>query len=95
MNREIYNIILIHTARVWERMRSTQPYQEMPFDNIASVEEIEYIASDIYRNEIIQGFLTAGTKDNYWVDNTDEGMSDAYIENQAEYIINDEYLNND
>ena len=93
MNQEIYNIVLIHTARTWERMRILQPYQEMPFDNIASVEEIEHIASTIYNGDIIQGFLTDVTQEDYWVNNTDEGMSDVYIENQAEYIINDEYLN--
>ena len=95
MNQEIYNIILVHTARTWERMRIARPYQEMPFDNIASVEEIEHIASVIYHNEIIQGFLTDVTQEDYWVNSTDEGMSDTYIENQAEYIINDEYLDNE
>jgi len=93
MNREIYNIILVHTARTWERMRIAQPYQEMPFDNIASVEEIEHIASVIYHNDIIQGFLTDVTQEDYWVNNTDEGISDLYIENEAEGIINREYLN--
>ena len=93
MNREIYNIILVHTARTWERMRIAQPYQEMPFDNIASVEEIEHIASVIYHNDIIQGFLTDVTQEDYWVNNTDEGISDSYIENEAEGIINREYLN--
>jgi len=93
MNQEIYNIILVHTARTWERMRLTQPYQEMPFDNIGSTDEIEHIASVIYHNDIIQGFLTDVTQEGYWVDNTDEGMSDAYIEGQAEQILLDEYLN--
>lgn len=93
MNREIYNIILVHTSRIWERIRLTQPHQEMPYDNIASVEEIEHIASVIYHNDIVQGFLTDVTQEGYWVDNTDEGMSDAYIENEAEDIINREYLN--
>jgi hypothetical protein len=65
----------------------------MPFDNIASVEEIEHIASVIYHNDIIQGFLTDVTQEDYWVNNTDEGMSDVYIENEAEGIINREYLN--
>ncbi len=70
----------------------------MPFDNIASVEEIEYIASTIYHNDIIQGFVKehpCTSTENYWELTTDEGMSDTYIENQAEYIINDEYLDND
>jgi hypothetical protein len=93
MNQEIYNIILVHTARTWERIRLTQPYQEMPFDNIGSTDEIERIASVIYHNDIIQGFLTDVTQEGYWVDNTDEGMSDAYIEGQAEQILLDEYLN--
>ena len=96
MSQEIYNIILVHTARTWERMRLTQPYQEMPFDNIGSTDEIERIASVIYHNDIIQGFLNAPddlSKDRWWIDNVDEGMSDAYIEGQAEQILLDEYLN--
>jgi hypothetical protein len=93
MNREIYNIVLVHTARTWERMRIAQPYEEMPFDNIGSIDEIEHIASVIYHNDIIQGFLTDVTQEDYWVDNTDEGMSDVYIEGQAEQILLDEYLN--
>jgi len=43
-NRQIYNIILIHTARTWERIRLKQPFQEMPHDNIASTDYIEGIA---------------------------------------------------
>ena len=96
MNQEIYNIILVHTARTWERIRLTQPHQEMPYDNIASTDEIEHIASVIYHNDIIQGFLNAPddlSKDRWWIDNTLHGMSDAYIEVEAENIINREYLN--
>jgi hypothetical protein len=74
-------------------MRIAQPYEEMPFDNIGSIDEIEHIASVIYHNDIIQGFLTDVTQEDYWVDNTDEGMSDVYIEGQAEQILLDEYLN--
>ena len=96
MNQEIYNIILVHTARTWERIRLTQPHQEMPYDNIASTDEIQEVASTIYHNDIIQGFLNAPddlSKDRRWIDNVDEGMSDAYIEVEAENIINREYLN--
>ena len=96
MNQEIYNIILVHTARTWERVRLTQPHQEMPYDNIASTDEIQEVASTIYHNDIIQGFLNAPddlSKDRWWIDNVDEGMSDAYIEVEAENIINREYLN--
>ena len=93
MNREIFNIILIHTARTWERIRIAQTHQEMPFDNIGSTDEIEQIATTIYNNDIIQGFLTIENTDGYWADNTDEGISDSYIEGQAEQIILDDYLN--
>jgi hypothetical protein len=95
MNRDIYNIILIHTARTWERIRITQPHQEMPFDNIGSTEQIENIASTIYNGDIIQGFLNAPddlSKDRWWIDNVDDGMSDVYIENEVERIINNVYL---
>lgn len=98
VNQEIYNIVLVHTARTWERIRLTQPYQEMPFDNIGSIDEIEHIASAIYHNDIIQGFINAPddlSKDRWWVDNTLHGMSDVYIEVEAEQIINDKYLSNE
>jgi len=96
MNRDIYNIILIHTARTWERLRLTQPHQEMPYDNVGSTDEIQEVASTIYNNDIIQGFLNAPdnlSKDRWWMDNVPEGMSDEYIENEAERIISNEYLN--
>lgn len=93
MNREIYNIVLVHVARTWERTRVTRPYEEMPFDNIGSVEEIEHIASVIYHNDIIQGFINAEAKDGYWIDNVEDGMSDCYIENIAQAIIDSKYLN--
>ena len=95
MNREIDNIILIHTARTWERKRITRPHQEMPFDNIGSAEQIENIASTIYNGDIIQGFLNAPddlSTDRWWIDKTIDGMSDVYIENEAERIINNVYL---
>jgi len=96
MNREIYNIVLIHVARTWERTRVTRPYEEMPFDNIGSTEEIEHIASKIYHDDIIQGFINLTddlSKDRWWIDNTDDGMSDCYIESTAQSIINNDYLN--
>ena len=96
MNREIYNIVLIHVARTWERTRVTRPYKEMPFDNIGSTEEIEHIASKIYHDDIIQGFINLTddlSKDRWWIDNTEDGMSDVYIETTAQAIIFSEYLN--
>ena len=90
MNREIYNIVLIHTSREWERVRVTQPHQEMPYDNIGSVDEIESIASRIYYNDVMQGFIKAKNRDEYWIKNTSEGMSDSYIESEANRIITNE-----
>jgi len=87
MSRGIYNIVLVHTSREWERVRITQPHQEMPYDNIGSVDEILAVAEQIYNGRIIQGFLNAKSTDGYWIKNTDEGMSDSYIESEANRII--------
>ena len=92
MNREIYNIVLVHTSREWERVRVTQPHQEMPYDNIGSVDEIESIASRIYYNDVMQGFIKAENRDEYWIKNTSEGMSDSYIESEANRIITNEII---
>ena len=92
MNREIFNIILVHTSREWERVRVNQPHQEMPFDNIGSVDEIQSIASRIYNNDVMQGFIKAASRDGYWIKNTSEGMSDSYIENEANRIITNEVI---
>ena len=92
MNREIFNTVLVHTSREWERVRVKQPYQEMPFDNIGSVDEIQSIASRIYYNDVMQGFIKAESRDGYWIKNTSEGMSDSYIENEANRIITNEVI---
>ena len=96
-NRWMYDYILIHVARTWERTRMEQPYQEMPQDNIESAEDaIPSIADTIFENDIIQGFLNASEEvkaDDYWTKNTQEEMSDWYIESVAEKIIIKNYLN--
>tara|TARA_R100001369_G_scaffold23183_1_gene42544 strand:- start:393 stop:677 length:285 start_codon:yes stop_codon:yes gene_type:complete len=94
MNREIYNTVLIHTARSWERVRLEQPNEEMPYDNIESVYEIECIATTIYNDKVIQGFIKGeGCHSAYWFHNTKEGMSDTYIESRAVDLIKKEILN--
>ena len=91
-DRQIYNIILVHVARTWERIRVTQKHKEMPLDNIESADDaIPYIADIIYEGKIIQGFLN-GNEDDYWENNTKEGMSDSFIEAEAERFINKNYL---
>lgn len=95
-HRWMYNYILIHVARTWERTRLEQPFEEMPQDNIESAEDgIPTIADEIFFNDIIQGFLNASEEvksDDYWGKNTKESMSDWYIESLAEKIIKENYL---
>lgn len=92
----MFNIILVHVARTWERVRIEQPYQEMPQDNIESAEDaIPTITEEIFFNDVIQSFLNASDEvksDGYWENNTKEGMSDSYIEELAERKIKEEYL---
>lgn len=94
-HRWMYDYILIHVARTWERIRVEQPHQEMPQDNIESAEDsIPSIADTIFENDIIQGFLNASEEvksDDYWDKNTGT-MSDWYIEGVAEKIIKENYL---
>lgn len=95
-DRWMFNTILIHVARVWERVRIAQPHQEMPQDNIESADDaIPTIAEEIFFNNIIQGFLNASEEvkcDDYWIKNTKEGMSDWYIESLAFKKIMEDYL---
>lgn len=95
-HRWMFNTILIHVARTWERVRLEQPFQEMPQDNIESADDgIPTVAEEIFFNDIIQGFLNASEEvkcDGYWEKNTKEGMSDCYIESLAEKIIKEDYL---
>ena len=81
----IHNIIVVHVTRVWERVRLKQPHQEMPDDNIASVDTILGIAYEILKDKVIQDFLVRQSGD-VWLE-TKEGMSDAYIETLAENHI--------
>lgn len=84
-DRNIYNIILVHVARTWERLRLNQPHQEMPLDNIESAEEFQIIALYIINSELVQEFITK--QDGSIWDKFGDGCSDAYIERiSAEYI---------
>ena len=90
IERTLFNTVLIHVARTWERIRVTRPHQEMPIDNIASTEVIEEIAFMIYSNDVVQGFLDSNDWD-YWMTTTNM-MSDAYIEEVAFNIISKNFL---
>ena len=89
-DREIFNIILINTARTWERVRIKQPHQEMPIDNIGSTECIEEIATTINDDDVVQKFLE--TRDGEVWTKVCGAMSDAYIESLAEQIIRKNFI---
>ena len=86
----IHNIIVVHAARTWERLRLKQAHEEMPEDNIASVDTILEIAYKILKNKVIQDFIVRQSED-VWLE-TDQGMSDLYIESLAEEEIKNNYL---
>jgi len=88
-DREIYNIILIHTSRCWERIRLTTKFEEMPLDNLQSIEAIEEASTEIINNIIIQRFLIERNGD-IWSE-TKQGMSDIFIDYLAFKIINRDY----
>jgi hypothetical protein len=90
----VFNDVLIHTARTWERIRLDQEFQEMPYDNIESCDCIVAVAGDIFESELIQKFLksTARERRGFWERETEEGFSDDYIENLAHDKIYNDYL---
>lgn len=93
-DKQMHNIILVHVARTWERIRLRQPYEEMPQDNIESAcESIPEIAYDIYKSDIIQKLIDYKKDDWCWRTMTKgyAEMSDTYIEKKAEEIIYNKY----
>jgi len=93
--REIHNIILIHVARTWERIRLEQPHQEMPSDNIESANSvIPEIAYVIYKTKVIQKLINYDKDDWNWrtMTNGYADFSDTYIEQYSHEIIHDHYL---
>tara|TARA_Y100000114_G_C11599906_1_gene249926 strand:+ start:317 stop:616 length:300 start_codon:yes stop_codon:yes gene_type:complete len=90
----VFNDVLIHTARTWERIRLTREYQEMPYDNIESCDCIVAVAGEIFDSEIIQKFLKSSRNERrgFWGRETKEEFSDEYIENIAHDKICNDYL---
>ncbi len=91
MKKYVKKIVLIHTARTWERLRLLQPNEEMPFDNIGSTDEIVEISEKIMKDKIIKGFIKTKNKSDYFERKTNE-LSDTYIENLAEKLIFEIYI---
>ena len=90
-SRVLFNNIIVHVSRTWERIRLEQPFQEMPEDNIESVDSIVHIADRILLDEVIQKFINSGNEWS-WSDETDEDYSDTYIEGLASDIILTEFI---
>lgn len=94
--RELLNIIIVHTSRTWERLRVTRENEEMPLDNIQSVDSILEISEEILKDKILQEFLDPKEHENWdWTKKTKEGFSDSYIEKLGLAIINRDYFNKD
>jgi hypothetical protein len=92
-SRALFNTILVHVSRTWERIRIEQPQQEMPVDNIGSVDNIVQIADEVFEDKAIQKFLREKDKDNWsWEEETGDCFSDSYIEGLAEKIIRKDIL---
>jgi len=96
--QNMHNIILVHVARTWERIRLKQPYEEMPQDNIESAcESIPEIAYTIYQSKIIQDLMSYDGDDWCWRTMTKgyANTSDIYIEKKSEEIIYSEFIHID
>ena len=94
-DEQMHNIILVHVARTWERIRLRQPYNEMPQDNIESASvAIPEIAYEIYKDDVIQKLINYKKNDWDWEVMTKgyAEMSDIYIEKKAEEIIYNNYI---
>jgi len=92
--KELHNIILIHTARTWERMRVLRANKEMPQDNIqSSTDAIPEIAYIILQDDVMQALLSY--KGNRWTwERMTKGKayaSDEYIEYLAHVLITNNY----
>ena len=95
-SQNMHNIILVHVARTWERIRLRQPHEEMPQDNIGSaLNSIPEIAYEIYKSTIIKDLMSYDG-DNWCWNTITKGyaeFSDTYIERRAEEIIYSDYIN--
>ena len=95
MKNYIFNTILVHVARTWERIRLEQPHEAMPQDNIESVDSIVQIADEVIKDKVLQKFINMSEterKEWCWDTESGEGCSDVYIENIAHDIIKKDYL---
>lgn len=93
--KETHDIVLIHVARTWERIRLKQKHQEMPEDNIESAScGIPEVTYEVFKDKVIQEFIDYQRDDWDWNKKTKgyASFSDEYIENRAYEIIYKNYL---
>ena len=84
LNRDFLRAnVIVHVARTWERIRLDQDNQEMPLDNIASVDAIVEIADDIMHNETVKLLLDTDIKDWDLFAATGHYCSDSFFEELA------------
>ena len=86
----MFNTVLVHVSRTWERARLQQESEEMPMDNIESVDEIVSIADQIMTDQYIQEFLILSLLPNpapYSFMEKTGMMFDSYVESIADQKI--------
>lgn len=83
----VFNTILVHVSRTWERIRMAQPNEEMSADNIESVDFIVGVADEIFGSDVILRFIDSEDGNWDWNEETGEDFSDTFIESEAERII--------
>lgn len=84
LNRDILRAnVIVHVARTWERIRLDQDNQEMPLDNIASVDAIVEIADYIMYNKTVKLLLDTDIKEWDWFTATGHHCSDSFFEELA------------
>lgn len=93
---ELYNLILVHVSRTWERIRFQQVSQEMPQDNItSSYDAIPNITNHIFNSDMIRRIRDKGCFSNWDWGKESKGYaysSDTYIEQKAREIIYRDFL---
>lgn len=84
LNRDVLRAnVIVHVARTWERIRLDQDNQEMPLDNIASVDAIVEIADYIMYNKTVKLLLDTDIKEWDWFTATGHHCSDSFFEELA------------
>ena len=82
----VYNTILVHVSRTWERIRLESPTKELTFDEIESVDQIVRIADEILNIKIIQEYIQSDHQLDFFYNRTGK-LSDDYITDKSYLLI--------